>query len=207
MLKDTYVVLDVETTGKVPSQHKTLSVGAVAMINGQIQREKIFYAAINHACVIEKDGEIGKATDPWWDPDTYEWWHQPSMSVAWAYLKEDMLRGQSEYMVALAFYGWLKSLPGPISLVADPAAFDAGFIWELLYRQLGMEAIDKLGRMRIVDIRTMRMLYYKVEYSKAQRDLIPESVTIGEAITHRASDDAMHQALQFQYLMKETMKK
>ncbi len=195
---DTYISIDVETTGKIPSQHKLLSIGAVPIINGEVKANmglSIFIQSID-LYAFDK-GSVG----PEWDPDTYDWWMHSDRANAWTMLRDGIdMFGLNPRDAASAFYHYVKALPGPISMVADPATFDAGFIWELLYRGCGQRSIDELGRMRMVDIRTMRMCRYGVEYSAANRTLVPDSVTEDAPITHDAFADAYCQALQFKYL-------
>lgn len=198
---DTYISIDVETTGKIPSVHKTLSVGAVPIVSGMVREDlgtSIFIRSIVPDAV--RKGMIGME----WDPDTYDWWRSPEQEKPF----ERLLTNINDFGVSIADAGkalhrYIKSLSGDKKfMVADPATFDSGFIWELLYQSVGMRGIDELGRMRMVDIRTMRMMLFNTEYSTANRDLVPESVTRGCAVTHDAFDDALFQAKQFQFLME-----
>jgi DNA polymerase III epsilon subunit-like protein len=201
MFEDTYISIDVETTGKIPSVHKMLSVGCVPIVNGEIQKynsRQFFIKEIN-LDAVEKG-----MVDYQWDEDTHKWWMTQN-KPAWNRLDRCIReQGQHPAISIEQFYEYLLTLPGEKKvMVADPATFDAGFIWEYLWRWVGQYAIDKLGYMRMVDIRTMRMMRYNVAYSKANRDLVPAEVTAGEAITHDALDDAMCQAKQFVYLMNK----
>jgi DNA polymerase III alpha subunit (gram-positive type) len=199
MIEDTYISVDVETTGKIPSCHKMLSIGLMPIINGVVDKSNGRQWFINeiNLDLAEKGGVM-----PYWDKDTYKWWFEQNRS-GWNVLAKGIReQGKHPQDVMSELTQWVMTLPGTKIFVADPATFDAGFIWEYIFRWVGQHAIDNIGRMRMVDIRTMRMMKYGVSYSKANRTLVPDEVTAGSAITHDALDDAYFQALQFVYLMK-----
>jgi len=187
MFQDIYISIDVETSGKIPSVHNLLSIGAVAIINGKISADS-YYSSIKYD------------TATIWDPDTLDWWTSTPRLKQFNELIDYTLKfGLSPDLVAETFCNWICNLKlhGNVSLIADPATFDAGFIWELIYKYTrnGQKSIDEIGRMRMLDIRTLRAACFKVPYSQANRDLVPNNPEY--SITHNALDDALCQADHF----------
>lgn len=187
IFNDIYISVDVETTGKIPSSSTLLSIGAVAIVNGRLSHDE-YYAT------IQKSKDL-------WDTDTWEWWNSEDqkneLNDLMAYREKF---GLHPHLVADSFCSWITNLKkyGSVSLLGDPASFDSGFIWEFLYKnsQYGQKSIDQaIGRMRMMDIRSMRSLCFNVPYSKANRDLMEKNPKYG--ITHNALDDARCQADDF----------
>jgi len=182
--QDTIVSFDVETTGFIPGFHSVISLGAVAFRDGK--EISSFYGAM-----MEWPGSVRNAS-------TMEWWKKHK--AEWMRIRSEQEEPEA---VMNRFADWCRSLPGTLTLAANPACFDSALLWWYLHKYTGEETITELfKRHRALDIRTYIMAVLNVPYSKAERYHLPKEWAGEEKITHNALDDARQQAVVLTNLMR-----
>lgn len=184
MSSDTIISIDLETTGLVPGVHSILSLGAVSYIDRK--EHSSFYQKIDEALFYR-------------DPAAMKFWEKhPDQYL------EARKDPKDPFIVMGDFSKWVEKQPKPRILAANPAAADAGFLWYYLHTFCESGTIEKLfGRQRVLDIRSILSVVLNKDYSKSDRDAIPDSWSDGFKINHVAIDDAREQGAVLMHALKE----
>lgn len=194
-----YVSVDIETTGKDPTKHAVLSIGACAVRVGQHE-------------VAHQEGEfyinLPEPQDPQaWDPDTYQWWQEQNESARQAYKVEPTF--EEDKAIAM-FTAWLLSGlerktierregemgPEPVNLIFYPTIFDYRFLLHLAGKWLhGPDLYNfwfSYGEMTAVDLTTMAATLLQLEQYQGRRSHWPKEWREHESglTLHNALDDA-----------------
>jgi hypothetical protein len=127
--QETYISIDIESDGPAPGLYSMLALGAVAFAVDDSELGS-WYATLEPL-----DGAARH-------PGTMDWW--ATQPEAWA----EVNRGQRRPLPAICeFAAWCDALPGKLTAVAPPAAFDFGFAnwycWAFAGRNpLGFSCLD-----------------------------------------------------------------
>ena len=173
------ISLDFEAVGGIPGVHSLISVGLVAFSMPEGREIGHFYRKL-----LEVPGYTQ-------DPDTMEWWKE--YPAAW---RECLMDAEDPAVVIPEMFDWITSFPPKIEFCANPAGFEAGQLFHYLGKFGGPKVIRWLSReqrFRMIDIRSTLAEVLNVDYTGAQRALIPQAWTENLAITHTAIDDARQQ--------------
>lgn len=179
MTRELFVSLDVETIGPIPGKNPMIELGAAAFnIEGEV--------------VSTWDRAIDQSH---WesDPETLAWWHGKSNRPI---LESLQARGQVPEVSMFSFHHWLNGLPGQLTPVAYPAAFDYMFVyWYLMYYVGDARPFS----FSCLDIKTYVMAAMKnTAFRKTTKKSFPrEWFHPGLKHTHNALDDALEQGWMF----------
>ncbi len=185
-MTDTYVSIDVESTGPAPGLYSMISLGTAA---------------------FERDGEelgtwsanLHELPDAIRHPDTMAFWEEHP--EAWARATENPLRPIDAIR---AFEAWVVALEGKPIAAAWPASFDFAFVNYYCHRFLGR---NPLGH-ACLDIRSLAMgLTYSRGYydlREKQFDAIRKEVNREGLTEHVAVDDAVEQGRLLVALLRRT---
>lgn len=184
LTKDTIISFDIETTGLVAGIHSMIALGAVAYRNGK--EVSSFYGALT-----EWEGSV-RSTDTmkFWAKNRTEW---------------DKIRQEARPPadVIREFVDWLDALPKPRILAANPAIFDASFLFWYMGIFYDENIVSEMFyRTRAMDIRTYIAAFFGVPYSEAERSITPQEWTENLPYTHNALDDARQQGTMLMNMLR-----
>jgi len=182
--QDTLIIFDVETTGFIPGVHSVIALGAVSYRDGV--EIGSFYGAMKEFKGSIRDAE----TMAFWKKNREEW--------------DKIVAIQEEPSVVMNdFADWCADHEGPLTLAANPACFDAAWLWWYLYRYTGPDTVTQLFRRHhALDVRSYIAAVLNVPYSKAERKLLPPEWAEEHQYTHNALDDARQLGAVLKNLMK-----
>jgi DNA polymerase III epsilon subunit-like protein len=183
--KDTYISFDVETTGFIAGVNSVISLGAVAYVNGE--EHSNFYGAMFEFEGAERDIDTMKG---FWVKHMEEW-------------KRIRRESEDPSIVMARFEEWLETLPQPLSLAANPSAFDSSLLWWYMHRYCSPGSINKyFKRHRALDMRSLITAMLALPYSESERYKLPNEWSGGLKITHNALEDAREQGVVLMHMLK-----
>lgn len=172
-MSETYISIDIETTGPAPGLYSMISLGASAFSEGVL--------------LDSWTANLRELMSGMRHPDTMAWWRtQPK---AWELATSDP---QEPGMAMLSFKHWLMEQPGKLVAVAWPAAFDFAFVNWYLHCFTNS---NPLG-FACVDLRSYAAgLLHSPRYYKLPEDEMRalRQTEIEGLVEHRALDDAIEQ--------------
>lgn len=174
---DTFISIDIETTGPCPGYHSILSLGAAVIVKGEIVETGYW----NFTLPFEHR----------FDKDTLEFWEENKK--AFLETRENVIP------VAQGFYEFMllvKKHPNSV-LAAYPSGFDYSWIY-YIYHSCKIEHSEyewpNLG-FTCLDIKTLAAVKLDRSYKKCSKSKFPKKFKEGlEKHTHNALDDAIEQA-------------
>ena len=180
MPEEIYVSTDVEADGPIPGPHSMLSLASVAH-----RADKTTVAEFS-ANLLPLPGAAAH-------PRTMTWW--AGFPDALARARENP-EPPAEVMARYA--AWLRALPGRITFVGQPAAFD--FMW--VYWYLMRYCDDSPFGHSALDAKTYAMALLKRPYRDCVKSALPPHWRDPLPHTHVALDDAREQAALFCNLLR-----
>jgi len=187
MPTQTYVSIDIETTGPTPGIHAMISLGAVAFNE---QGEELSAFSVN---LQVTDGMR-------WDSDTLAFWNKQS-DAAWLAVTRNP---EYPYIAVHSFEEWLRKLMDTyntkLTFVCWPTIYDMPFVqyyWRKYY-VLG-EVDNPVKLYHVIDIKTMAMLALDCDYNAASKARMPREWFPPDFTehTHVAVEDAREQGYMF----------
>lgn len=173
---ETYVSVDIETTGLIGGLHHMIALGAVAFSSGKgFPALGMFSVNIQHPLSGLED-----------DPATLAWWRR--QGDAWEIATRDP---QHPVAAMLGFALWLERLPAPRIFVGYPAEFDSAFVRYYLQRFAGRVPFAHGA----IDLKTLAFTLLGGRYDDARQAHWPgawkaTSSVVPAARPHVALDDA-----------------
>ncbi|HUS12450.1 MAG TPA: 3'-5' exonuclease [Pyrinomonadaceae bacterium] len=174
-MKETYISVDVESSGPIPGAYSLLSIGACVVGN----TGEAFYAEIqpiNDAYVPEAIEVAGKS------------------------MEELALSGQTPESAMKSFRNWLATVSYDVSpvFVGFNAAFDWSFINWYFHTYLGENPFGIGG----IDIKSFYMGMCGCSWEDTRSSHISATFKGPSHHTHNALDDAKEQAEMFELMLK-----
>lgn len=172
-MTETYVSVDIEADGPIPSTFSMLSFGAVAF-NDSGKELDSFYAVLQRLPGARQDD----ATMKWWS----------NFPEAYALATENPLPPDQ---VMRSYRKWLEELPGRKTFVAYPAGFDFTFMhWYLMHFTEG----DPCG-FQALDMKTFAMARLGTRFHYVTKRTMPKAwfEGINRGQPHNPVDDARAQ--------------
>jgi ribonuclease T len=173
-LKETYISVDVETSGPIPGTYSLLSIGACVI--GNITEE--FYTEVQP---VNED----------YVPD--------AIKVAGKSMNEFALSGQPPEKAMLSFRDWVTQVTGdgtPV-FVGFNTPFDWSFINWYFHTYLGENPFGIGG----IDIKSFYMGMTGCPWDNTRSSCIPAKFKGSSRHTHNALDDAREQAEMFELML------
>ncbi len=176
-IQDTYVSVDVETSGPNPGDYSLLSIGACLVFDPQ----RAFYVELQPV----NQNATGEA-----------------LTVSHLSLEELAVRGREPTEAMASFESWLEaeSPPGaqPV-FVAFNAGFDWMFVNEYFYRFLGRNPFGYAA----LDIKSFYMGLAGVPWAETSMRYVAARYLGDHQLAHHALQDAQDQAELFQKMLVE----
>jgi DNA polymerase III epsilon subunit-like protein len=177
VLPETFISVDIETAGPVPSEYSMLSIGACLVEDP----ETTFYVEIKpeHDAVVES-------------------------ALAVTHLSLDVLEvmGLPPVEAMESFADWVEEVVPPdhrAIFTAFNAAFDWMFIADYFHRHLGRNPFGYSA----LDIKAFAMGSANTTWAQTSMDFLAERHLAGRALKHHALSDAQDQAELFRHLLEE----
>jgi len=184
-MRELYISIDVETNGPIPGPNSMLSLGAVALLDG----EEVGSFEQN---LQELEGSAG-------DPDTMEWWSRQPKEI-WEACRSNLFTPEA----AMAnFVRWISNMEklhhAKAVCVAYPAGFDFLFVYWYIVR-FGQKSPFSFS---CLDMKTFAAATLRVPYRQATKKNMPREWFEGlPPHTHKALDDAREQGFLFLNMTK-----
>lgn len=181
---ETYVSIDIETTGPAPGLFSMISLGAAAFTG---DGEQLDTFSVNLA-ELQSAGR---------SPLTMDWWQ--SQPEAWKLATKDQVH--PGHAISL-FFNWLGGIEGRKVAVGWPIAFDFAFVNWYLHRFAGSNPLGFAG----IDLRSYAAgllrspSYYKLDEAEIKRIAGPRDTAL---VKHSALDDAIEQGRLWVALLRE----
>lgn len=184
-LQDTFISVDVETTGAVPGLYSMIDLGACSVLD----LSNTFSAS------------LVELPDAGWSNETRQFWLRNEHNRR--ILTEIQEKARPIEDVMYEFRVWLEQFKAPV-LISHPITFDFSFInyyWWYVFRS---EPPFGWGG---CDIKTLGMTVMKSKFRASTKRVmakkLPECFQRGMPHTHRGVDDAREQAFLFTKLMEK----
>lgn len=150
------ISVDVETTSTSPERGELATAGFVAYDERALTRLDALYVRLRpKRRWAPKRWWAQNPLDAWtWTDATRTWWETQAPAVT----METFAPGAGRMSPADAgrvIWEWLVSLGGPITFAADPACFDFGWVWSVLWDHLGVSPTDRGVDYHCIDLRSM----------------------------------------------------
>lgn len=181
---ETYVSIDIETTGPAPGLYSMISLGAAAFSADGEQLDTF------SANLAELEGAARH-------PSTMDWWQ--SQPKAWELATKDQMHPGAAISL---FADWASRLDGKTIAVGWPIAFDFAFVNYYLHKYVRANPLGFAG----IDLRSYAAgllrspSYYKLDEAEIKRIAGPRDATLVE---HSALDDAIEQGRLWVALLRE----
>jgi hypothetical protein len=175
MPEEIYVSTDIEADGPIPGPHSMLSLASVAL---RADKSVVAEFSVNLAPL--------PGASP--HPRTMLWWESHKEAY------EQACKDPEDPATAMPRYAkWVRSLPGRVVMVGQPAAFD--FMWVYWYLQRFTD--DSVFGHSALDIKSYAMAMLKRPYRDCVLDALPREWRDDLPYTHVALDDAREQGAMF----------
>ena len=181
MPEEIYVSTDIEADGPVPGPHSMLSLASVAL---RADKSVVAEFSVNLAPL--------PGASP--HPRTMLWWESHKEAY------EQACKDPEDPATAMPRYAkWVRSLPGRVVMVGQPAAFDFMWVYWYLQRFTGDSAFGHSA----LDIKSYAMAMLKRPYRDCVLDALPDGWRDDLPYTHVALDDAREQGAMFCNMLRE----
>ena len=181
-MTETYIAIDIETDGPVPSDNNMLSIGAAAF---SAQGERLGTFAVNF---LPCYGAMP-------DPKTTAWWAERPEAYAATQIDQ-----RPPAVALVEFEKWLMQFPGKKVAVYYPAMFDGVFVRWYFMHFLHRCPFGFGG----MDIKTFACAVLGLQYHDTVKRKMPKKwFAANLPHTHVAVDDAIEQGHLFASMFKE----
>ncbi|MCA8963565.1 MAG: exonuclease [Planctomycetes bacterium] len=172
---EVYVSTDVEADGPIPGPHSMLSFGSLALrVDGTSLGEFT-------ANLLPLPGAAPH-------PRTMAWWE--GHPEAFAATQVDR---QDPAVLMPSYAQWLRSLPGRVVFVGQPAGYDFMWVYWYLMRFCG----DSPFGHSALDVKTYAMAVLKRDYRDCVKNALPKEWWADNRHSHVALEDAREQGEMF----------